>query len=91
MLTGITIVMMVVMLVGSMGIIKLTAVFGPSSYYLFIALFLVVALIGFHIWSRYRSNVTAQQVADLMKEALTTPLEKSLAGDSPSPSGKMAR
>lgn len=82
MLTCITIVMMLVMLFGSFGIIKLTAILGPSSYFLFILLFLVVAVIGFHIWTRYRSTETAQQVADLMKEVMTSPLEKSLAGDS---------
>ena len=82
MLTCITIVMMLVMLFGSFGIIKLTAILGPSSYFLFILLFLIVAVIGFHIWTRYRSTETAQQVADLMKEVMTSPLEKSLAGDS---------
>lgn len=81
MLSGLTAAMMIVMLVGSMAIIKLTAVLGPTSYFLFIVLFLVVVLIGFHIWTRFRSNETAQQVADLMKEALTSPLEHSLAGD----------
>ena len=82
MLTCITIIMMLVMLFGSFGIIKLTAILGPSSYFLFILLFLIVAVIGFHIWTRYRSPETAQQVADLMKEVMTSPLEKSLAGDS---------
>lgn len=82
MLTCITIVMMLVMLFGSFGIIKLTTILGPSSYFLFILLFLIVAVIGFHIWTRYRSTETAQQVADLMKEVMTSPLEKSLAGDS---------
>ena len=81
-LSGLTAIMLILLIAGTMAIIKLTAVFGPSSYLLFIILFLIVALIGFHLWTRYRSTETAQQVADLMKEVLTSPVEETLAGDS---------
>ena len=67
-LSGLTAIMLILLIAGTMAIIKLTAVLGPSSYLLFIILFLIVALIGFHLWTRYRSTETAQQVADLMKE-----------------------
>lgn len=81
-LTGITAVILIVTMITVFVVIKLAAIFGPSAYLLFAVLFIVVSSIGLHLWTRHRESETAQQVADLMKEALTTPLEKTGMGDS---------
>ena len=82
MLTGITAVILMMTMVGVVVVVKLTSVLGPSAYLLFIVLFVVLLAVGLYLWTRYRETETAQQVADLMKEALTSPLEKRVEGES---------
>ena len=81
-LAGISSVMLMLTMVATVAIIKLSSVLGASAYLLFIALVLIISVTGFLLWTRYRSTETAQQVADLMKEVMTSPMEKNLSGDS---------
>lgn len=69
-----------VMVFGAVVTIKLSTVYGPSAYLIFVGIFILVVIIAFSIWSKYREHETSQQIADLMKEALTTPMEN-VAGD----------
>ena len=82
MLVGITSFLMVMLLAGFIGVIKLTSVLGSAAYLLFAVVVFIIAIIGFHLWTRYRETESSQQVADLIKEVLTTPLEKKESGDS---------
>ncbi|MBR6453221.1 MAG: AAA family ATPase, partial [Fibrobacter sp.] len=61
--------------------VKLSSVYGPSAYLIFAGIFLFIVIVTMHLWSRYRENETSQQIADLMKEALTSPMEN-MVGDS---------
>ena len=79
---GLTLVITMILLFGMIVAVKLSTVYGPFAYLIFAAFFLFVMFLGFLIWSRYRENETSQQIADLMKEALTTPLENIASGDS---------
>ena len=82
MLVGITSFLMVMLLAGFIGVIKLTSILGSAAYLLFAVIVFIIAIIGFHLWTRYRETESSQQVADLIKEVLTTPLEKKESGDS---------
>ena len=82
MLVGITSFLMVMLLAGFIGVIKLTSVLGSAAYLLFAVIVFIIAIVGFHLWTRYRETESNQQVADLIKEVLTTPLEKKESGDS---------
>ena len=82
MLVGITSFLMVMLLAGFVGVIKLTSVLGSAAYLLFAVIVFIIAIVGFHLWTRYRETESSQQVADLIKEVLTTPLEKKESGDS---------
>ena len=82
MLVGITSFLMVMLLAGFVGVIKLTSILGSAAYLLFAVIVFIIAIVGFHLWTRYRETESSQQVADLIKEVLTTPLEKKESGDS---------
>lgn len=82
MLVGITSFLMVMLLAGFIGVIKLTSILGSAAYLLFAVIVFIIAIVGFHLWTRYRETESSQQVADLIKEVLTTPLEKKESGDS---------
>ena len=79
---GLTLIVTMMLLLGTIVAVKLSSVYGPFAYLIFAAFFLFVIFFGYLIWSRYRENETSQQIADLMKDALTTPLENIASGDS---------
>ena len=70
-----------VMMIGTVVTVKLSSMYGPSAYLIFAGIFLFIVIVTMHLWSRYRENETSQQIADLMKEALTSPMEN-MVGDS---------
>ena len=78
---AIMLIITMVMMIGTVVTVKLSSVYGPTAYLFFIGIFLLIVIVTMHIWSKYRENETSQQIADLMKEALTTPMEN-MAGDS---------
>ena len=79
---GLTLIILMILLFGTIVVVKLATVYGPVAYLFFVAFTLIVIVAGFLFWSRYRENETSQQIADLMKEALTTPLENAGADNS---------
>ena len=78
---AIMLIITMVMMIGTVVTVKLSSVYGPSAYLIFAGIFLFIVIVTMHLWSRYRENETSQQIADLMKEALTSPMEN-MAGDS---------
>lgn len=69
------------LMIGSVVAIKFASVYGPSAFLVFGGIFVFFVVIASHLWSQYRENENSQQIADLMKEVLTTPMEN-MAGDS---------
>ena len=78
---AIMLIITMVMMIGTVVTVKLSSVYGPSAYLIFAGIFLFIVIVTMHLWSRYRENETSQQIADLMKEALTSPMEN-MVGDS---------
>ena len=78
---AIMLIITMVMMIGTVVTVKLSSMYGPSAYLIFAGIFLFIVIVTMHLWSRYRENETSQQIADLMKEALTSPMEN-MVGDS---------
>lgn len=78
---AIMLIITMVMMIGTVVTVKLSSVYGPSAYLIFAGIFLFIVIVTMHLWNRYRENETSQQIADLMKEALTSPMEN-MVGDS---------
>ena len=72
---AIMLIITMVMMIGTVVTVKLSSMYGPSAYLIFAGIFLFIVIVTMHLWSRYRENETSQQIADLMKEALTSPME----------------
>ena len=79
---GLTLIITMVLMFATIVVVKLSVVYGPITYLIFAGFALFVLLMGFLFWSKNRENETTQQIADLMKEALTSPLESNSYGDS---------
>ncbi len=79
---GLTLIITMVLMFATIVVVKLSVVYGPITYLIFAGFALFVLLMGFLFWSKNRENETTQQIADLMKEALTSPLESNSLGES---------
>jgi Zn-dependent protease with chaperone function len=69
------------LMIGTVVAIKFASIYGPSAFLVFGGIFIFFVVIASHLWSQYRENENSQQIADLMKEVLTSPMEN-MAGDS---------
>lgn len=69
------------LMIGTVVAIKFASIYGPSAFLVFGGIFVFFVVIASHLWSQYRENENSQQIADLMKEVLTSPMEN-MAGDS---------
>ena len=79
---GLTLVISMILMLGMIVAVKLSMIYGLVTYLFFAAFIIVVIVAGFVFWSRCRENETTQQIADLMKEVLTTPLENTVSDNS---------
>ena len=79
---AVTLIVSMMLILGMVVTVKLAATYGPISYLIFAAFSLLVIFLGFVLWSRSRENETNQQIADLMKDALTHSKSNQISEDS---------